>query len=190
MTALDDWRERVRAAADLPVAERLDTYEEACQAFPSDAEFQAWLVSEILYEDRERARAVARDALSLEIEDPEIAYALAESLFHLEEYDDSRRAIRILRQAAGEDLRTELAGRMFLLLARLAGANGDSDQMLEGLDAAVQCEPDNVLYVLSHAAMLTELERVPEALAVMEAGLKHSPDDESLIEEIERLKTS
>ena len=79
---------------------------------------------------------------------------------------------------------------MFLLLARLAGANGDSDQMLEGLDAAAQCEPDNVLYVLSHAAMLTELERVPEALAVMEESLKRSPDDESLIEEIEQLKTS
>lgn len=182
------WRSRVRAAAELPDAERYEVYEAALRAFPNEAEFLAYVVSSVLEDDPGRARALAVEALSADIEDPEVAYALAESLFFLEEYEHAERALRMSLPASSDAPTADLGGRVMFMFGRLMGLKGDVERMLAALDVAVQYEPDNAIYVLSHAAMLTELDRVPEALAVLAEGLKHSPGDTSLREELKRLR--
>ncbi len=85
----------------------------------------------------------------------------------------------------------EVAPNNFVTMSHLALAelrNGETDQAIQWLKKAIALKPSHAVLHFQLAQTLVQMERIPEAIAAFEEGLRYSPDDAKAKRMLQRLR--
>jgi len=190
MNAIGDRQEILRRSTALVDEERFAENEEllvsALERFPDDAELCARAASATHMRDPEEAARLAMRAAELAGNDPTILGAAAHTLFLAERYAEARDLTVQAVSTTPED--SLLMASLANLSGRLALVAGKHEKAEELFRQAFEMDPAGVGHGRAYAELLEETGREAEALKVVEAALRDTEGEPSLVEMRERLR--
>ncbi len=189
MSQVEDILERVTDAVRRNRYDEADALlRDAVDRYPNDPEVRLrWGVAQADV-DTDEAKLHLRRAAELAPADAGTQFRVASPLFRLGEVEEALACAKRARDCMDEDF--PLLPNLVNLVGRIASAKGQPELAEEALRFAFEVEPELPWHAGDLARVLISRGRKSDAAAVIDIGLRHSPEDPKLLRLRDELRSS